>query len=105
MEWAQSVEPLEETIDSMVAELKQRHIDRLQRGEGDISTDISYTEILTNLERISDHCSNIAVNVIRRATHNQAFDPHVELNKLHREGSKQYDEMFEGYMSRYMNDL
>ena len=104
-EWAESVEPLEETIDSMVAELKQRHIDRLQRGECDISRDISYTEVLTNVERISDHCSNIAVNVIRRATHNQSFDPHVELNKLHQEGSKRYDELFKAYMARYMTKL
>ena len=57
---AHKVEPLEEVVDTLSDELKNRHIERLQNGECTVELGYIYQDILTNLERISDHCSNIA---------------------------------------------
>ena len=54
---AEQVEPLEETIDLMIETMRSRHIQRLKTGECQIDGGTIYLEILTNLERISDHCS------------------------------------------------
>ena len=61
---AKTVEPLEETIDQLTAEIRARHIRRLQNGECTVQLGFILSDLLTNLERVSDHCSNIAVCVI-----------------------------------------
>ena len=64
---AKSVEPLEETIDDMVMILKDRHTKRLKNGACSISSGLVFMEALTHLERISDHCSSIAVMMLARS--------------------------------------
>jgi len=61
---AKKVEPLEETIDRLTDEIRDRHIRRLQSGECTLQLGFILNDLLTNLERVSDHCSNIAVCVI-----------------------------------------
>ena len=61
---AANVEPLEEVIDDLVAEMKQRHIIRLRNGDCSMEAGILLEDILTNYERVSDHCSNIAAALI-----------------------------------------
>ena len=61
---AQSIEPLEETIDRLVDEIRSRHIIRLQTGACTIQLGFVLNDLLGNFERVSDHCSNIAVSVI-----------------------------------------
>ena len=61
---AKKVEPLEETIDRLTDEIRARHIHRLQSGECTVQLGFILNDLLTNLERVSDHCSNIAVCVI-----------------------------------------
>ncbi|MDO4960979.1 MAG: Na/Pi cotransporter family protein [Eubacteriales bacterium] len=61
---ASDVEPMEEVIDDMVMEMKQRHIERLRKGTCSMEAGILLEDILTNYERVSDHCSNIAVTLI-----------------------------------------
>ena len=61
---AKLVEPLEETIDRLTDEIRARHIHRLQSGECTVQLGFILGDLLTNLERVSDHCSNIAVCVI-----------------------------------------
>ena len=61
---ARTVEPLEETIDQLTAEIRARHIRRLQNGECTVQLGFILNDLLTNLERVSDHCSNIAVCII-----------------------------------------
>ncbi|MDD3346832.1 Na/Pi cotransporter family protein [Oscillibacter sp.] len=63
-EAARTVEPLEETIDQLIEEIRMRHIRRLQTGECTIQLGFVLNDLLTNFERVSDHCSNIAVCVI-----------------------------------------
>ncbi len=71
---AKSVEPLEEVIDGLNVKLRQRHIDRLRAGKCTIELGIALEDIITNLERVSDHCSNIAVCMIQVNSGN--FDTH-----------------------------
>lgn len=61
---ASNVEPLEEVIDNLVLEIKQRHVQRLRSGECSMEAGLILEDILTNYERVSDHCSNIAVTLI-----------------------------------------
>lgn len=61
---AREVEPLEETIDQLIEEIRSRHIRRLQTGDCTIQLGFVLSDLLTNFERVSDHCSNIAVSVM-----------------------------------------
>ena len=63
-EGAANVEPLEEVIDDLVMEMKQRHISRLRRGDCSMEAGLLLEDVLTNYERVSDHCSNIAAAMI-----------------------------------------
>ena len=60
MQSAVLVEPLEQVIDELIEELKRKHIERLQRGECTIEMGFILSDVLADLDRISDHCSNIA---------------------------------------------
>ena len=62
---AAHIEPYEQVIDEMQQTLKDRHIERLRLGLCNVSSGISFLELLGNLERISDHCSNIALNIMQ----------------------------------------
>ena len=70
IEAASHVEALEEVVDDLKDELRSRHIKRLQQGNCSIEVGFVWADLLTNLERISDHCSNIAACVIDMAQHN-----------------------------------
>ncbi|MDD6037434.1 MAG: PhoU domain-containing protein, partial [bacterium] len=77
LDGAKYVEPLEEVIDGLNVKLRQRHIDRLRAGKCTIELGIALEDIITNLERVSDHCSNIAVCMIQVS--NGGFDTHEYL--------------------------
>ena len=77
---ARIVEPLEETIDLLIEEIRQRHIQRLQRGECTIQLGFILSDFLTNLERVSDHCSNLAASVMEE--HDKALARHSYFNDL-----------------------
>ena len=77
---AYEVEPLEETIDRLTEEVRRRHILRLQAGECTIQLGFILNDLLTNLERVSDHCSNIAMSVIEEQS---AMDRHAYASDLH----------------------
>lgn len=99
------VEPLEETIDSMIDLLKQKHISRLKRGERGIQRGISFMEVLTNVERISDRCSNIAVHIWQRVSHTVGFNPHEELESMHQGNSEEYSRLFSEYSSIFLEPV
>ncbi len=95
---AKYVEPLEEVIDGLNVKLRQRHIDRLRDGKCTIELGIALEDIITNLERISDHCSNIAVCMIQVSSGN--FDTHeyvdtsIKQTKWFYDEVKRYSEMY-----------
>lgn len=79
-EEAVHVEPLEETIDQLIEEIRLRHIERLQSGKCTIQLGFILNDLLTNFERISDHCSNIAMCVIEAK--NTHIDSHAYLEEI-----------------------
>ena len=95
---AHQVEPLEEVIDTLNLELKNRHIKRLQNEECTVELGYIYQDLLTNIERISDHCSNIAGSVIDMSQHNLNIHETLRSGKLNNE---EYDRRFREYARKY----
>lgn len=95
---ASRVEPLEQVIDRLTAEIKSHHINRLQSGDCTIEMGFVLSDLLTNCERISDHCSNIAVAVIEAQT--DSFDAHNYLNDI-KYNSEEFKAVFEEYNGKY----
>ena len=85
VEKAREVEPLEETIDRLIEEIRMRHSRRLQSGDCTMQLGFILNDLLTNFERVSDHCSNIALSVIEEK--DSSVDRHAYLNDLKDEGS------------------
>ena len=87
---AKIIEPLEETIDDMVTILKDRHTKRLKNGQCSIPTGLVFMESLTHLERISDHCSGIAVSMLAR-TNEEILQNHYDyLREIHEGNDEAY---------------
>ncbi|MBQ4050209.1 MAG: Na/Pi cotransporter family protein, partial [Oscillospiraceae bacterium] len=99
------VEPLEETIDTMEDTLKLQHIQRLKTGQCTIDAGLVFLESLTNLERISDHCSNVAVAVIGFNKGSETLNRHEYLSRVHQGDTQSYNDMMHSYMERYMKIL
>lgn len=97
-ELASKVEPLEQVIDRITAEIKSHHIERLQRGDCTIEMGFVLSDLLTNCKRISDHCSNIAVATIE--ARNDSFDTHHYLNTV-KYGDESFNEVFDEYNRKY----
>ena len=96
---AYRVEPLEERIDVLCDEMKLRHVDRLQRGECSLEHGFLFNDLLTNFERVADHCSNIAIALIELHAHE--YDTHtyvINLKELH---SHNFDALYAEYSERY----
>ncbi|MBQ8296328.1 MAG: Na/Pi cotransporter family protein [Ruminococcus sp.] len=98
---AHKVEPLEELVDALSAELKNRHIARLQNDECTVELGYIYQDILTNLERISDHCSNIAGCLIEIE---EKTNIHEYLHDI-RENDEDFRKEYHAYCDSYFNKL
>ncbi len=92
------VEPLEEVVDQLRTKLKSRHIKRLQKGSCSMETGFVYLDLLTNLERVSDHCSNVAVCLIQVSDDN--FETHEYLRTVKTSG-EEFDMYVEKYLDKY----
>ncbi len=96
---AAMVEPLEQVVDDLRDEIKKRHILRLQNSECTIEHGFVLSDILNNLERVADHCSNIAGCFIEMSKHN-ALDLHKYL-KEYRDKAEGFETLFEEYSQKY----
>ncbi len=96
---AARVEPLEQVVDSLKLELKNRHVRRLQEGRCTIELGFVLTDLLTNYERVSDHCSNIAVTVIQ--VKDSVLENHGYLNQLKSSGSPEFTREYEESLEKY----
>lgn len=99
IEFAKRVEPLEQVIDSLTATIKSGHIERLQKGDCSIEYGFILSDILNNIERISDHCSNIAVAMIEVAQN--SFKTHEYLNSIKVMDNVEFKERFMEYTNKY----
>ena len=96
---AKKIEPMEEVVDGLVREVKSRHIMRLQAGACSIEYGFVLDDLLTNYERIADHCSNIAVAMIEVSL--DRFDTHEYLNAVKHGEDVKFERRYEKYRGRY----
>ncbi len=99
LELASSVEPLEQVIDGIIADIKSHHVKRLQHGNCTIELGFVLTDLLTNYERVSDHCSNVAVAIIE--SRHGTFEAHEYLNHVKNDPNSAYTKAFEEYKTRF----
>ena len=99
IEDAVHIEPLEEVIDGLTKEIKQHHVKRLTKGKCTIELGLILEDMLTNLERVSDHCSNVAVEMI--AIHEEGYDTHEYFNSLSPQKKALFDDEYEKIKLRY----
>lgn len=101
-EMAAHVEPIEQVIDKLKDELKARHIERLQKGECTVQLGFVFSDLLTNMERVSDHCSNIAVYTIQQDS--PKLDTHKYLRKIRTSAVGNFLEEYSEYEKKYSLD-
>ncbi len=99
LEAANRVEPLEQIIDRIKEQLRRRHIERLQQGTCSIEAGFIWSDLLTDLGRVSDHCSNIAGGVIDLKQHNMNI--HEALRTMKSE-SEEFKALYRSYKQRYL---
>jgi len=92
------VEPLEEVIDDLQAEVKKRHVKRLQKGKCTIEMGFVLSDVVTSYERISDHCSNIAVCLLQ--VDKDGYDTHGYLNDV--KHNEFFNNQYEEYKEKYI---
>lgn len=99
IELASHVEPLEQVIDTLNKKLKARHVARLQSGECTIELGFVFTDLLTNYERVSDHCSNVAVYTMQLPS--DKLDAHKYLAKIKNAETGTFVDDFNMYAEKY----
>ena len=96
---AERVEPLEQVIDDLSDEMKMRHVDRLQLGKCTIANGFVFNDLITNFERLSDHCSNIALAIIEM--HMDSFGAHEYIGKVKEKRTPDFMKNYEEFSARY----
>ena len=99
IEKAYAVEPLEDHIDDLCEAMKQHHVTRLQSGVCTISQGFPFNDLITNYERVADHCSNIAIAMIE--LNQDDFDMHGYLIDLKKQHAHRFDEYYKAYTEKY----
>ncbi len=99
LEKAKSIEPLEQIIDGLKIKLRDDHIIRLQKNECNIETGFVFSDLLTNMERVADHCSNIGVCILESAV--GGFDTHEYLRRVKKSGENEFFEQYDRYKEKY----
>lgn len=96
---ARRVEPLEEIVDTLCDEMKSHHIDRLQRGVCTLNQGFVFNDLLTNFERVADHCSNIALALIELQS--DSFDTHEYVRSLKQVKDDSFAKYYDEYKIKY----
>lgn len=98
---AKRIEPLEETIDQIEYDLKNRHIDRLKEGSCAIDRGIHFLDILSDMERIADHCSNVGIHILSKSTYKEELNHHEYIEMVHKGETKEYNDAFKEFSEKY----
>ena len=93
------VEPLEQTIDKLVYEMKRNHIVRLQADECTIKLGFAFNDLLTSYERAADHCSNIAIAVVEAAK--GTYEPHEYIKNVKYDHKDDFEKVYRQFRNRY----
>ena len=99
VELAMTVEPLEQVIDNLKAELRERHSKRMEQGNCTVENGILFFDIVNSYERIADHCSNLAVCIIELSQ--GSYQTHSYLKGVKNSNNKTFMEQFETYLNKY----
>lgn len=102
---AKKIEPLEEVIDELKEKLGNNHMERLKKRECNVEIGTIYMEILSNLERIADHCSNMGVAMVKQNYTVNDFNTHIYLNTVHKDMPEHYKEDYESFKEEYLMKL
>ena len=96
---AMKIEPLEQIVDKLKYKMKKNHIERLQNSECTIELGFVYSDIITHIERIADHCSNIGVCILQKKK--DGFEPHEYLNHVKYDGENNFIRQYDMYKQKY----
>lgn len=97
------IEPLAETIDKLKETIKAHHVERLQSGECGIEGGIALVDLVTSFERISSHCANISLHIVKRVGNDRDFDEmHGHANDSF---SEEYKALYHYYESQYITPI
>ena len=99
IELASKIEPLEEWIDVLCDDMKMHHVKRIQTGECTLLHGFVFNDLMTNYERIADHCSNIAVAMI--GLKSNELNSHAYLNELKKEPNSRFNRYYDQYSQKY----
>jgi phosphate:Na+ symporter len=99
IEEAEEIEPLEETIDDLSRKMKERHVRRLREGTCTMEMGFVLSDLINNYERISDHCSNVAISMIRFQT--GGYEAHEYTAQLHMENHSDFQKKYGAYREKY----
>lgn len=97
------VEPLEEVIDIMIVDIKKRHVERLQAGQCNLTFGFAHADLINNLERISDHCSNLAIAVLNMSL--GRYDAHEYTEAVKSGANPEFEENFKAFSDKYALDI
>ena len=99
---ARRVEPLEQVVDELTREIRSRHVRRLKNGECTIELGFVLSDLLGNFERVADHSSNIAVEMIEM--HENTLETHEYLKQIKADENSDYEVIHAGYATKYSLD-
>lgn len=98
---AADIQAIEDVIDLLKVQLKDAHLDRLTRHECTFEQGVVFLDLVTNLERIADHCSNIGISVEQISAQGTVIDPHEHLKDIHRNPSEEFQRIYDKYVDKY----
>ena len=104
-EKARNIEPLEEVIDDMVVKLKDRHVGRLKKGQCTTAGGMAFIDLITNLERVADQCSNVALLIMSHKDSSIIGNYHGYIKELHKGGEVTYDAELAKRKEQYLKRL
>lgn len=105
IEAARHIEPLEEVVDDMVEALRDRHLERVRNGKCSIDVGVVFMNLLVDIERISDVCSNVGVSVVSRVMPQLIGDSHDYISHLHSGNDQTFNQEYETAHTEYFDRL
>ncbi len=98
---AHRIQPYEDVIDLFKEKLRVRHIERLSQGKCHLKAGVVFLDIVNNLERIADHCSNIGISIEQLHSPENDFDPHKYLRSMHQNKTEEYKTQYKEFSNKY----
>ncbi len=102
---ARRIEPVEETVDDLIAAVRANHIKRVREGACSVNAGLSFLDMLVNIERISDQCSNIGIYTLALSDATVLSDRHDYIRRLHQGGDAEFDQKYRETREKYFKKL